>query len=822
MRSQIYRPKILHRKRIDDMLSQIFEGPIFFISASMGYGKTTSVKSFLDKKKDVQTIWFDTANEENDDICMWYKFCNSMKSTCSNLSKRLRSYGFPKNNMDLYKIIDTIKEEIKQRTVFIIDDWYDTKITYINQFIKALAFSEIPNFHMVIISRNKPDDQYHELELKQKCLVMRQDDIAFDYNETIEFFEINGINLSQEEKEEVYSYTGGWTSATYLALLQYNSTKTLHNIPKATEIIKTAVFDKFDEITKQILLKLSQVENFTLEQAMYVTENEMAGEVIKELLSNNCFIKYNDKSKLYTFHAILKSALKEEFLLWNIDSNRINNACGDWYSNNFQDSRAMEYYFKAKNYYRILDLIERNKTIDLTMSWKKIIAPVFNELSLEEKVNRPISYLIYIFFYIIYVDPIAGKELLYELWVIYEVNDDLNDRKQVLGEITFLESILLIDNTKKMTEYHKKAYELLQGGTSKIANNKMPVTFGSPHLLCLFHREKGELKSLADHLKNELTYFIHISNGGAAGIDYIISAEYFFETGDVDNSELYAYKALYKARAKRQISIIICALFLLMRIHINKDNIYRFRSKYRSLIEEYKNLNIPKYLNGTELALRYVDGITGNLKCIDKWIEDTESLNMQIISPSIRMNYIISAFSMVIKKSYIELEVHAEIMLEAYSRKNIIFGILYAHIFDSIAKYNLYGLDDAKKSLIKAISLAEDDNIIMSFIELSPHILPILNELKNENKYAEMLFPKCRKFSEIYKKINSEAEMVELTPRELEIMRLVHEGYKQIDISKKLNIALVTVKKHIASVYYKLDVKNKIVAINLLKEKGII
>nr|WP_241425076.1 LuxR C-terminal-related transcriptional regulator [Clostridium beijerinckii] len=53
-------------------------------------------------------------------------------------------------------------------------------------------------------------------------------------------------------------------------------------------------------------------------------------------------------------------------------------------------------------------------------------------------------------------------------------------------------------------------------------------------------------------------------------------------------------------------------------------------------------------------------------------------------------------------------------------------------------------------------------------------------------------------------------------------MKLVYHGYKQSEISDKLNIALVTVKKHIASVYCKLNVRNKTIAINQLKEKGII
>jgi LuxR family maltose regulon positive regulatory protein len=821
MRSQILRPKILHRKRVDKLLSQIFEVPIFFVSASMGYGKTTSVKSFLERKRGIKTIWFDTANEEDDEAWMWHKFCDAIKTTNVKLSQRLSSYGFPQNNMDVYRIIDTIRDAVKQKTVMIIDDWYDYKTIYINYLIKVIALEEIPNLHIVIISRNKPANQFIELELKRKCLVMWQDDIAFTFNETIEFFKINGIDLTEKERAEVYEYTGGWTSATYLALIQYYNENTFDNIPKATELIKKAVYDKFDETTKKILLQLAPLEYFTLEQAIYITENKKSNEVIKELLSNNCFIKYDRKSKTYVLHSILRSALKEEIISLDIDSNKINNICGDWYSGLSKDIEAMEYYYKAKNYEYILNLIERNDTISLTKVWKKIIKAVFNDLTIEQKVNRPIAYLKHIFFYILYENPKVGKELLYELGVIYEVNEDLKDRNHVLGEIAFIESLLMLNDIERMIEYQKKAYELFNGETSKIANDKMPVTFGSPHFLYLYHTRKGALKNLVDNFRKGIAYFNHISNGGAAGANYLMSAEYFFETGDIYNGELFAYKALHKAKSKNQISIIICSLFLLMRISINKNDKYEMK-KFNNLISEYKNLDIPRFLNGTEISLGYIDGITGNLDDIHIWINDDDSPNLQVFSPYLSMSYIISGLAMIIKQSYIELEIHAEVMLETYSRKNYIFGILYSYIFDSIAKYNLQDTEKAQQSLLKAVKLAKEDNIIMCFIELSPHILPVLKEIRKKDEYAKRLFAKCNEFSDIYSQNYGGKEKIELTPRELEVMKLVDEGYTQSEISEELNIAVVTVKKHMASVYLKLKVKNKMAAINLLKGKGII
>jgi len=819
--NSIFRPKIVQRKRIEMILNGIFEVPIFFICGSMGYGKTTAVKKFLEKKKEIEVVWFSGTNEENDDIWMWHKFGSSIKKSNLKMSERLMNFGIPQSNMDNHRIIEVIREEIQQKTVLVIDDWDDKKTVFIKSLLKSIALEGINELHIVLISRNRPQDEYIELESKQKCIVIGQDDIAFTFDETVEFFRANGTILEEKEKQKVYEYTGGWASATYLALLQYYDEHTFDNIPKATELIKTAVYDKFDETTKKIILKLSLVENFTLDQAIYITEDQKCSFVIKKLISNNCFIKYDRKSKVYTLHSILKSALEEELIYSNIDFNKVNNSTGDWYSKNNEDIQAIEYYYKAKNFQRIMDLIERNYTIKLTNLWGKIINSVFEELSMEEKIARPIAYLTYIFFYIIYEDSKIGKNLLYEAEIIYEKDKNLKDKKQVLGEIAFLQSILMINDAKKMTQYQKKAYELFEGGTSKIANNKMPVTLGSPHFLCLYHNKEGKLKEIVECLEQEMDYFIHISNGGATGIKYLISGEYFFETGDLHNGELFAYKALHKAKSKNQTSIIICSLFLLMRIFVNKNNKLEARNKFNNLIKEYENIDIPSFLNGAEIALGYIDGIIGNLKGMDNWTKKSPKNSMKIISPNVKMSYLIFGLAMILKGNYIELEVQAETMLEVYAVNNNIFGIIYAYIFDSIAKYNLYGIEQGKKSILKAINLAKEDHIIMCFVELAPHILPILKTLE-EDEYVKILLLKCEEFNKIYVNDYTESKLVELTARELQVIKLVDEGYKQSEISTKLHIALITVKKHIASVYSKLNVKNKTMAINILKEKGII
>lgn len=60
----------------------------------------------------------------------------------------------------------------------------------------------------------------------------------------------------------------------------------------------------------------------------------------------------------------------------------------------------------------------------------------------------------------------------------------------------------------------------------------------------------------------------------------------------------------------------------------------------------------------------------------------------------------------------------------------------------------------------------------------------------------------------------------ELTERELEILRLIGKGYKYKQVADQLYISLHTVKKHISNIFEKLQVNNRIEALN--KSKGLL
>jgi len=66
------------------------------------------------------------------------------------------------------------------------------------------------------------------------------------------------------------------------------------------------------------------------------------------------------------------------------------------------------------------------------------------------------------------------------------------------------------------------------------------------------------------------------------------------------------------------------------------------------------------------------------------------------------------------------------------------------------------------------------------------------------------------------------APFAELTPRELEVLRLVARGLSNADIASKLIVGDATVKTHVARIFSKLDLHDRAQAVVLAYESGLI
>jgi DNA-binding NarL/FixJ family response regulator len=91
-----------------------------------------------------------------------------------------------------------------------------------------------------------------------------------------------------------------------------------------------------------------------------------------------------------------------------------------------------------------------------------------------------------------------------------------------------------------------------------------------------------------------------------------------------------------------------------------------------------------------------------------------------------------------------------------------------------------------------------------------------IDSVKSGNIYV---YPKLMQFlvSHIPKEVQTNQKLDLLTNKELEVLQLVAKGYSNANIAKELDIAEVTVKKHIGAMFEKLEVKDRLSLALLLK-----
>jgi LuxR family maltose regulon positive regulatory protein len=145
----------------------------------------------------------------------------------------------------------------------------------------------------------------------------------------------------------------------------------------------------------------------------------------------------------------------------------------------------------------------------------------------------------------------------------------------------------------------------------------------------------------------------------------------------------------------------------------------------------------------------------------------------------------------------------------------------------ALAQHALGNTQAALDSLGQALTLAEPQGYVRLFVDEGLPIAELLNIAISHNispDYASKLltaFPNNVLSAVIIDKertVNKQILIDPLSEREIEVLRLIAEGYKYKEIAERLVVSINTVRHHTRNVYGKLDVNNRTQAIGRARE----
>lgn len=817
------KPRKLNRMRVMELLGAIRHMPLVIITGAMGYGKTTAVLEYMERNPQITSIWMTFRENDSDDDWIWQRLCDKLRGLDNHIFPiGFRAQGMPRSKQEILHFIDCVLKEPEEERVVVLDDFHRYRGTGLQNIIEELTYADIPSLHIVLISRTQPRLPYEEMIIKNRCIRLEQYQLSLTRQELFLFFKENGFLLSEADLQTLYDYTDGWIAAAYLALLDYAREGRINDLGSIDHLMKTSVFDKMDESARLIFAQMSLFDGFTAEQAGYITRNENCASVLKEAKERNCFLKQEATSRMYEIHYLLKNVASIALESYGIDKKELYNRCGEWYEEAGRKIRAIQNYNLAGNTEKILKLLKSDNGYILCEQAPYILKTIFEAMDIRTKILHPRAYLLFVYYFIVYIETDAGK-LYYQ-----EIMEYLNGRGRdlicdsLLGELKILESYLVFNDLGRMRDCAEEAVQLLKGNPSSIFTSNMLMTFGVPEVLTLYHNRVGNMEAILKNCREYNGFYTQLINNCDSGWDIVFEAEYELGVGNYEAAVKLAERACQKAKFARRHCIIISGMLVILRACLYYGDKDRLLLKMKELSELVSGAERRDLQMDYELVIDYIYGRMGQSDKMAGWVKEFDMQRCNGMVRSVRTGCITYGLFLCSEKRYQELEALAGFMGRPYSGTVHIVILMAAKVYGAIAAMNLYGMEQAEELILDALQLGERDELKLYLIENSEELMPLYAHMAEKNNYIKKLMPFFRQYHRGIGMIKEKGEKVPLSGREAEVMKMVASGHSNGDISREMHIALVTVEKTLSGIYKKLEVKNRTMAISKLRDAGIL
>ena len=794
-------------ERLQESLRPVSRCQLTTVVAPMGYGKTTAVNWYLEERAKTELLRVIRISVYSDNLAIFWKSVQDAFLRAG--FDFLGDYVCPSDAAGGGLLIDAICHELEgEASCYIfIDDFHLLTDSRASGFLCKLANRLPGNVHLLVASRDRFLPAADAIRLGGKVYQIGTEQLRLNHTELAVYAHRCGTELSDEQVNSLLYSSEGWFSAVYLNLRTLSECGAL---PDRNSDIYTmftaAMIDPLSEKQREFLAVMGLADEFTVEMAYYVTENEEAEQLLAVLTAQNAFVKCLPDGVTYRFHHMMKACAERTFLtLAPAKQQNYRERFGLWYEDNRQYLHAMAAYRKSGNYGALLRIIQKDAGILLSSLNPQEVIDGIGECPESVLKAHPLAILVLMRSMFNWRQIPKMMEMKGLLMASIAEHPELSaqERGNLLGECDLIQSFLCYNDISAMSRLHRSASSQMSRPAISI-HKSGGWTFGSPSVLMMFYRAPGELAGELAEMDECMPHYYKITDGHGQGAEKIMRAEAAFMQGRFTDAHIELESAYAQIEGNGQENMALCCDFLARRLSLCADIELRatFEQSYAALLRHHN----AAWINIWNATGAYYHALTGQTDRIPSIYAEHRLSSVNLLAPGKPMT------EMIENQVYLAQGAYAKVIGRSEGQLAVCSGMHYAlvalHVrIQTVAAYEMLGKHkEARAWLAQALSDAELDGFVMPFVENYRYLEPLLSEQLQGN-----LIARVRELGEARAQRQAGAARAAafaiLTDREYRIVCLMAQRLSNREIAEKLFLSEGSVKQYVKQIYAKLHIE---------------
>jgi LuxR family maltose regulon positive regulatory protein len=374
------------RQRLTTRLRHLIDVPATLISAPAGFGKTTAVQEAvhsLHKQHGAAFAWLTLDTHDNDPVHFWRYVALALHTALPDCgAAMIKALDGPQPAPVRPLLAMTINEiaATTRRLVLVLDDYHLIDLPVIHDDLTFLIEHAPSNLHVVLTTRADPPLPLHRWRARDQLLEVRADNLRFDWMEAAALLnDTMHLGLSEEDITTLLTQTEGWPAGLYLAGLALREDGAAPSLTRHDRITRLAQSNRFiiDYLTEEalaqqsaevraFLLHISVLDRFCGSLCDAVTETTGSAALIETLAQGHLFIiplglSAADGEPWFRLHQLFGDLLRGQARrTFPEDIDTLYRRAASWHAVRGDVEQAVEYAFAGRDFAHVAQLIERS------------------------------------------------------------------------------------------------------------------------------------------------------------------------------------------------------------------------------------------------------------------------------------------------------------------------------------------------------------------------------------------------------------------------------------------------------------------------------